>query len=267
MRQVRLFSFPFKGKAGMGMGWTLLLPLTFTARGLLGGGGTNLLELLVRRTVLCTLLVLGLVGTAAAQAAAGAITATEAIRAAAIAALGATAGNAEATVDPALRMAACSQLLHAVPTSARVVEVRCPDDPGWRLYVPVQVRRVAEVVVLTEPVRAGEKITADMLTVRKRDMAGQSGGFADASAVVGRAPRRGMALGAALTEDDLAKGALLRRGDPVVLVSRFDGIEVRVAGRALGRASPGGAVSVENIQSRRIIRGRLVGDGIVEVLR
>ena len=46
-----------------------------------------------------------------------------------------------------------------------------------------------------------------------------------------------------------------------------DGIEVRVSGRALGQASPGGAVSVENIESRRIIRGRLVGDGIVEVLR
>jgi flagella basal body P-ring formation protein FlgA len=60
---------------------------------------------------------------------------------------------------------------------------------------------------------------------------------------------------------------LLERGDPVVLVSRIGGIEVRVAGRSLGRAEPGEAVSVENTQSRRIIRGRLVGNGIVEVLR
>lgn len=221
----------------------------------------------MRHAVLCILLIFGLAGTAAARPAAGAITEPEAIAAVAIAALGADAGNAEATVDPALRMAACGQVLQAVPTSARVVEVRCPDEPGWRLYVPVQVRRVADVVVLTEPVRAGETITADMLTVRKRDMAGESPGIADPAAVIGRAPRHGMALGAALSETDLAEGALLRRGDPVVLVSRFGGIEVRVAGRALGRASPGGAVSVENIQSRRIIRGRLVGDGIVEVLR
>ena len=196
-----------------------------------------------------------------------AITTPGAIAAAAIDALGASSADAEATVDPALRMAACSQPLQAVPTSARVVQVRCPDAPGWRVYVPVQVRRVAEVVVLTEPVKAGEVITADMLAVRKRDMAGEGAGFADPAAVVGRAPRRGMALGSALTEPDLAEGQLLRRGDPVVLVSRFDGIEVRVSGRALGQASPGGAVSVENIESRRIIRGRLVGDGIVEVLR
>lgn len=221
----------------------------------------------MRHAVLCILLVPGLAGTAAAAAAVAAITEPGAIAAVAIAALGADAGNAEATVDPALRMAACGQSLQAVPTSARVVEVRCPDRPGWRLYVPVQVRRVADVVVLTESVGAGEEITADMLTVRRRDMAGESPGFADPSAVIGRAPRRGMAPGAVLSETDLAEGALLRRGDPVVLVSRIGGIEVRVAGRALGRASPGGAVSVENVQSRRIIRGRLVGEGIVEVLR
>lgn len=221
----------------------------------------------VRYPSLTILLALLLACASGPLLAADAITEPEAIATAAIAALGASAGNAEATVDPALRMAACGQPLQAVPTSARVVEVRCPDTPGWRLYVPVQVREVADVVVLTEPVQAGEVITADMLAVRKRDMAGEGAGFADPAAVVGRAPRRGLPLGAALTEPDLAEGMLLRRGDPVVLVSRFGGIEVRVAGRALGRASPGGAVSVENIESRRIIRGRLVGDGIVEVLR
>lgn len=221
----------------------------------------------MRHAVLCIVLVLGLAGTAAAGDPTAPITETEAIAAVAVAALGADAGSARATVDPALRMAACDRALEAVPTSARMVEVRCPDAPGWRVYVPVQVRRIAEVVVLTEPVRAGETITAGMLTVRKRDMAGERGGFADPATVIGRMPRRGMAPGAALTETDLAEGALLRRGDPVVLVSRFGGIEVRVAGRALGRASPGGAVSVENIQSRRVIRGRLVGEGIVEVLR
>jgi flagella basal body P-ring formation protein FlgA len=223
------------------------------------------MEFPVRFLVVCIVVIASLLGMAPARA--EAITEPDAIAAVAVAALGGDSGTAEATVDPALRMAACGQPLQAVPTSARVVEVRCPDAPGWRLYVPVQVRRVAEVVVLTEPVRAGEPITADMLTVHRRDMAGEGNGFAAAAAVVGRVPRHAMAPGAALVEDDLAEGALLRRGDPVVLVSRFGGIEVRVAGRALGRASPGGAVSVENTQSRRIIRGRLVGDGIVEVLR
>ena len=52
-----------------------------------------------------------------------------------------------------------------------------------------------------------------------------------------------------------------------MLVSRIGGVEVRMAGRALGRAEPGATVAVENLASRRIIRGRLVSDGVVEVMR
>lgn len=214
--------------------------------------------------VLLALALLPAVGVVRA-AGSGAYTEPEAIRAVAIAALGGTPGSAEATVDPALRMAACGQPLQAVPTSARVVEVRCPDSPGWNLYVPVQVRRVEEVVVLTEPVQAGETITADKIAMRRRDMAGEGSGFSDPAAVLGRAPQRALAVGTPLTADVMADGQLLNRGDPVVLLSRVGGVEVRVAGKALGRAAPGDAVSVENTQSRRIIRGRLLGNGVVEV--
>jgi len=203
----------------------------------------------------------------AADAAPASITAPAAIRAAAVAALGVDPSQAEASVDQNLRMAACDTPLQAVPTSARVVQVRCPDQPGWHLYVPVQVRDIDEVVVLTEPVQAGETITADMLAVRRRDMAGAGSGFADPAALVGQTAHRSLAPGSAPTRGDVAGERLLRRGDPVVLVSRAGGIEVRVAGRALGRAAPGGAISVENTQSRQIVRGRVVGDGVVEVMR
>lgn len=195
------------------------------------------------------------------------ITPPEAIRAAAVAAVGGDPATTEAAVDPNLRMAACSAALQAVPTSARIVRVRCPDQPGWQLYVPVQVRDIEKVLVVTQPVQAGETITADMLAMRRRDMAGAGSGFADPAALVGQTAQRSLAPGAAPTREDMSEGPLLRRGDPVVLVSKAGGIEVRVAGRALGRAAPGGAISVENLQSRRIIRGRVVGAGIVEVMR
>ncbi|MEG3192946.1 flagellar basal body P-ring formation chaperone FlgA [Lysobacter sp. D1-1-M9] len=205
---------------------------------------------------------------ASASSAAGtAITEPDAIRQAALAALGAEGTGSEATVDPALRMARCGQPLQAVPTSPRTVEVRCDDAPGWRLYVPVRLRREADVVVLKTPARAGVPITADQLAVQRRDMSGEGAGFSDPAQLIGRLPRLSLPRGAALTEADLATGALLRRGDPVVLVSRAGGVEVRVAGRALGKATPGGTVSVENIGSRRVVRGRLIEEGVVEVTR
>src|SRR5690606_5773227 len=153
------------------------------------------------------------------------------------------------------------------PTGPRTVQVRCTDTPGWRLYVPVRVRKEAEVVVLTRPVPAGQAITADHVAVRRRGVGHNANADSDPTAVSGMTAVQRLAPGAALNSTDLARGALLERGDPVVLVSRAGGIEVRMTGRALGRAAPGDTVSVENIGSRRIVRGRLAGDGVVEVLR
>ncbi len=217
------------------------------------------------RPILLSLLAILLTTCACATPAAAGVTDPEAIRTAALEALGVVGTGSQATVDSALRMSECSTPLQATPTGPRTVEVRCTDTPGWRLYVPVRVRKEADVVVLTRPVPAGQAITADHVAIRRRDIAGGGATYADTSAVVGKTAVQGLAPGAALSRNNLADGALLERGDPVVLVSRTGGVEVRMAGRALGRAAPGDTVSVENLGSRRIIRGRLIGDGVVEV--
>lgn len=201
-------------------------------------------------------------------AAAPGITPPEEIEAAALAALGLQGTASEARVDRALRLAGCSVPLSASATGPRTVQVACGDNPGWRLYVPVRVSREASVAVLTRPVAAGEPIGADDVAVRQQGIgAAPAGTLVDPAQVVGQTATRALAPGAVLADDDLAQGRLLQRGDPVVLVSRSGGIEVRMQGRALGRAAPGDTVAVENTGSRRIIRGRLVEDGVVEVLR
>lgn len=189
----------------------------------------------------------------------------DAIRAAALGALGADA-DAEASLDPSLRLAHCGQPLQAFASGPKTVQVRCDDSPGWRVYVPVSVRREVDVVVLTAPARSGQPLAQTQLAVQRRDMGQVAGpGFADPAELVGRSTRRALASGTALTEADLALGAPLRRGDPVVLVARAGGIEVRMAGRALGPAHAGGVVTVENSSSHRVLRGRMIAEGVIEV--
>jgi flagella basal body P-ring formation protein FlgA len=188
------------------------------------------------------------------------------VRTAAVSVFATNGGTAEASVDSALRLARCSVPLQATAKGPRLALVRCDDTPGWRLYVPVRTHREVDVVVLTAPARAGAPITAEQLTVRRHDVS-TADAYADPSAVVGRAPLRALPAGAVLGASDLANGTPLRRGDPVVLVSRIGEVEVRMTGRALAAAMPGATVAVENSGSRRIVRGRLVGDGMVEVLR
>lgn len=192
----------------------------------------------------------------------------ESIAEAAIAALGAgDAQSAEAVLAPSLRLARCGQPLQAVATGPTTAQVRCADSPGWHLYVPVRVRREADVVVLRTPAASGVPITADQLVVQTRDVGAAAGPtFSDPQALVGRVPTRALAPGVVPTEEDLSIGAPLRRGDPVVLVSRVGGVEVRVPGRALGPAQAGGRIGVQNVSSGRVLRGRLVGEGVVELL-
>ncbi len=200
---------------------------------------------------------------AAAAGASGGFQPVQSIRDAALAALSDPRG-AEASLDPALRMPRCAEALQARQTGAGTVEVGCPS--GWRLFVPVRMDRSQEVLVLVRGVAAGEPITADMFTVERRD-AGRIAGapVADPAGAVGRVARRVLSAGSVLTAGDLVAPRLVRRGDNIALVARNNGVEVRMAGRALGDAGERERVSVENLSSRRVVQGVVTAQGDVVV--
>lgn len=180
------------------------------------------------------------------------------IKAAALGALPVGA-DAEATLDPALRLPRCGAALVARVQGSNSVEVGCPD--GWRLFVPVRVRRSQTVLVLSRGIAPGETITADAFVPETRDASRIVGAaVADPAQAVGRVARRTLSAGAVLSATDLVAQRLIRRGDNVALVSRRGGVEVRVVGKALGDAGESERVTVENLSSRRVVQG-VVGPG------
>jgi flagella basal body P-ring formation protein FlgA len=189
----------------------------------------------------------------------------ENIRQAALAAVpGAEAGQAEATLDPALRLPRCAAGLQATLASAGTIEVGCPG--GWRLFVPVRVQRVQPVLVLVANAAAGEPLRADQLRVETRDAGRVLGApLTDPSQAIGRTLRRPTRAGQVIAAADLQAERLVRRGDPVTLVSGAGGIEVRMAGRAMGPAGIAEAVAVENLSSRRVVHGVVMANGEVRV--
>ncbi len=195
----------------------------------------------------------------------------ESIRAAALGAvLSETddASRAQVTLDPALRLPRCVNGLRAQATAAATVEVACSDPSGWRLFVPVKLRRAQNVLTLTRTVAAGSVLSADMLSSETRDLSRVAGAsLSNPNDAVGRSARRTLVAGSVLDPGDLVSARLVRRGDTVTLVSRAGSIEVRMAGRALGDAGENERVSVENASSRRIIQGVVGSNGDVLVTR
>ena len=204
---------------------------------------------------------------APACALAGEFQSVSSIRAAALSTLD-PAVEGEATVDANLRLPACPVSLQARATGNRAVEVGCPQPGGWKLFVPVAVRNEQSVLMLARGVAAGETLgPADITTVR-RDTARMAGAvLSDPQLAVGRVARRALGAGTVLGAGDLVAPRIIRRGDSVALVSRRGGVEVRVAGKALGDAGQDERVSVENLSSRRVVQGVATASGDVLVSR
>lgn len=187
----------------------------------------------------------------------------ESIRAAALS-TAESGEEADVTLDPALRMPRCNQPLQARRSGGATVEVACPE--GWRLFVPLRVRRHQTVLVLSRSVASGETITADTFAAQQRDATRIAGAaIADPAEAIGRSARRTLVAGSVLTAGDLVTPRLVRRGDTIALVSRQGGIEVRMAGRALADAGVRERVSVENLASRRVVQGTVDEAGDVRV--
>jgi len=189
------------------------------------------------------------------------------IRAAALSSLPA-GSEGEAQVADALRLPRCGGALQVQPTANTTVEVSCPDAGGWRLFVPVKVRRNQTVLVLARGIAAGETLTAADISTAQRDAARIAGAvLADPNAAIGRIARRPLQAGTLLSSNDLVTQRLIKRGDNVALVSRRGSVEVRIAGRAMGDAGENERISVENLSSRRIVRGTVDARGDVIVAR
>jgi len=224
--------------------------------------------------LLCFLLIALAAGlpAAALRAQPGSFEPVERIAAAAVAAVAPDAGQrpgvtAEASLDPGLSMPECSDGLSAHVGHRGVAEVSCAGPMAWKIFVPVKVIRLGEALVLVRPLAAGQTVSADMLRLEPRDLAGlASGALTDPAQAIGRVASRSLTAGSPLMAPDLKSPRLIRRGDQVTLVARSGGLEVRSAGRALGDAGEDEQVSVENASSRRQIRGRVNARGEVEVM-
>lgn len=191
----------------------------------------------------------------------------DSIRAAALSTLPA-GSEGDTTLDSALRLPACGQGLRAQPTGTSTVEVSCPEAGGWRLFVPVRIRRNQTVLILNRGISAGETLGAADITTAQRDVARIAGAaLADPAVAVGRVARRTLSAGSLLSANDLVAQRLVRRGDNVSLVSRLGGVEVRVAGKAMADAGENERVSVENLSSRKIVQGTVAASGDVFVTR
>lgn len=84
--------------------------------------------------------------------------------------------------------------------------------------------------------------------------------------VLGLAPRRALRAGQPINTGDVAAPQLVKRGEAVTLIYQVPGLTLSARGQAMESGTDGDMVNVLNSQSRRIVRGTVIGRSKVQII-
>jgi flagella basal body P-ring formation protein FlgA len=152
----------------------------------------------------------------------------------------------------------------ARPWGKTQVAVRCRGGT-WNLWVPVQIRVVAEYLVIARPINAGQKLTDADVRVQVGELSDLPNGvLMDREQAIGRAAIAALAAGRPLRADMLRQPTVVQQGQSVKIIGTGNGFEVTNEGRALSSAVVGQVTQVR-LNSGQILSGVVRADGTIEI--
>ena len=174
-------------------------------------------------------------------------------------------------VDDRLRLDACQGPLNAFlpysrpPLGTVSIGVRC-NMPAWKVHIPVQVQAYTEVMVAKLPITRGSLITANDMTIQKREISRYlDGTYTHAEQLVGMVAKRNIRQDDVLTPRVLMPRRLVNRGQPVTIIAEYNGLHIRTKGEALMDGHQGQIIRVENRRSGKEITGEVIAPSTVRV--
>lgn len=152
-------------------------------------------------------------------------------------------------------------------TAATVEVAVLVDDIEYKvLRVPFHVRRFARVLVASRAIRRGEPLGEHNLELRRIEAPhGVELFLTSFDQVRGRVAARDTRAGQRLTLGSATAPAVVRRGDPVTLVSRQGRVQVTTRAIARSDGAVGDRVAVASLASGRVVQAIVLGPGVVTV--
>jgi flagella basal body P-ring formation protein FlgA len=173
-------------------------------------------------------------------------------------------------VEPDLRAALqATDVVYDARSRRVAATLTVPGSAALRLRpvrVAGQLVETVETIVPIRLVNRGEIIQAGDVAVERRPRDGLPGEFApDIKAVVGKAARRQLQPGQILRSADLQRQEIIARNEVVTVVYESPGIQLTMRGRAQEAGAQGDLISIQNLQSRKVLQGTVIAPGRVAV--
>ncbi|WP_346353609.1 flagellar basal body P-ring formation chaperone FlgA [Azotosporobacter soli] len=135
-----------------------------------------------------------------------------------------------------------------------------------KTYVKMEIRLFRPIVVANRVIMAGQVIRPEDLRLERTDVGRMNGYYLDSSKFEGLAAKRIINPGTVMTTNLLEKPLLVRRGSPVNIVARVAGMEIVTAGQAAQDGRVGQLIRVMNMNSKKLVTGRVIDANTVQVI-
>ena len=132
--------------------------------------------------------------------------------------------------------------------------------------MPVDVIVTESVLVTRLPLPVGHIFTANDVATEERDVSRLVGGYVTRSEnLVGKRLKHALMAGRVITPSMLKADIMIRRGQSVTILARYEGVSIRMMGKALTDGTENQRIRVENSDSKRVVEGIVRSPEHVEV--
>jgi len=146
------------------------------------------------------------------------------------------------------------------------VTVRVNGERRLAVWVFLEVQAIREIAVCRQRVERGEVVGEGAVSRERRPVTAQDTA-ARPENVIGRKARKPLAPGQVLSANDVENTpvTLVKSGQPLRLIVRLGAMDVVAMGEALQGGGAGDLIRVRNVESKKILTGRVTGPRTVEV--
>lgn len=171
-------------------------------------------------------------------------------------------------IDRRIMLPECKKLEAFLPVGGQLigktsVGVRCSEQQGWSIFVPVQIRISLNLLISARALPLGHTLHEEDIATQTTETT-HAGGITDAKQVIGKVLRYGISAGQVLREDMLRPPYSVTQGQSVRLIVQGNSFSIRSEGVALNNASEGQTVQVRT-SSGRVISGIAGAGGVVNI--
>ncbi|NOX08552.1 MAG: flagellar basal body P-ring formation protein FlgA [Gammaproteobacteria bacterium] len=150
--------------------------------------------------------------------------------------------------------------------STTSVAIHCESGNTWKIYVTARVKRMGKTYISQSFIRKGEIISANDLRSSESDLnLIRSAYFTRKNDIIGKVAKRNIPAERMITPMMIGNPQLVRKGDRVTLLAVKRGIEVRMQGEAITAGGSGDHIRVRALTSKRIVEGKVISPGIIQV--